>query len=217
MPRAILHVPAVWLNRLNTSKGILFCALLKPKIWISIQLLFIWLSFSPNSERENSTFTYNWMLANLTSEYSHDARHCCLKSLRRACASPGHKWSYVPPACVMASICCHCCYSIYILQSECVGLIRANKPRWVWLASPPNALINAVVWQTAVNVNICTLTSMWQGEVLRAGKQHTAAAGLCTAWCLFECVRMDFASRHPTLLNFDLTGSRCPWINSLLN
>lgn len=71
--------------------------------------------------------------------------------------------------------CCHCCYSVYILQSECVGLICANKPRWV--ASPPNALINAVVWQTSVYVNICAFTSLSQGEVARASKQHTAAAG----------------------------------------
>lgn len=96
----------------------------------------------------------------------------------------------VPPAHVMASTCCHCCHSIYILQSECVGLICANKPRWVWLASPPNVLIHAVVWQTAVYVNICAFTFLSQGEVERAGKQHTAAAGLmCTAE--FLCVHFD--------------------------
>lgn len=107
-------------------------------------------------------------------------------------------------------------YTKYILQW--VGLICANKPRWVWLASPSNALINAVVWQTTVYVNICAFTSLWQGEVLRAGKQHTAAARLMSmASCLFQCVCMCLSSWHSTPLNFDLTRNRCPWINLVLN
>lgn len=76
------------------------------------------------------------------------------------------------------------------MYSECVGLICVNKPRWAWLASPPNALINAVVWQTAVYVNACAFTSLWQGGVVRARKQHAAAGGLMdTTWLLaWVCV-----------------------------
>lgn len=64
------------------------------------------------------------------------------------------------------------------LQPVCLELICANKPRWMRLASPPNALINAAVWQTAFDVNICAFTFLWQGEVVRAGKQDAAAGGV---------------------------------------
>lgn len=118
---------------------------------------------------------------------------------------------YVPPVIKLLPV------LLLYMYSECVGLICANKPRWTWLTSPPNALINAVVWQTAVYVNICAFTSLWQGGVVRAGKQHTAAGGLMdTAWLLewmCVCLYVFFSSWHPTLLNFDLTRSRCPWFN----